>query len=132
MASVRQHGQTHFGPSATNLLFTICLYPECVGRRVKEMREQLGYKESSPLELIEQILVCWVNLYVLEINSATKLCESHSTEAGLYWDRRLTGAQRRFRRASETLARIRKLSRNTPALQFNIAASGGQQVNLAK
>ena len=107
---------------------------ECVSRRVKEMREQLGCEESSPLEqiLIEQILVCWVNLYVLEINSATKLCESHSTEAGLYWDRRLTGAQRRFRRASESLARIRKLSRNTPALQFNIATSGGQQVNLTK
>jgi hypothetical protein len=98
------------------------------------MREQLGYEESPPLEriLIEQILVCWVNLYVLEINSATKLCESHSTETGLYWDRRLTGAQRRFRRASESLARIRKLSRNTPALQFNIATSGGQQVNLTK
>ena len=32
----------------------------------------------------------------------------------------------------ETLARVRKLSRNTPALQFNIASSGGQQVNVAK
>jgi hypothetical protein len=107
---------------------------ECVSRRLKELREQLGYEESSPLEriLVEQILVCWVNLYVLEINSATKLCESHSPETGLYWDRRLTGAQRRFRRASESLARVRKLSRNTPALQFNIATSGGQQVNVAK
>jgi hypothetical protein len=107
---------------------------ECVSRRVKEMREQLGYTQSPALEriLIEQVLVCWVNLYVLEINSATKLCESHSTETGLYWDKRLTGAQRRLRRASESLARIRKLSRNTPALQFNIAGSGGQQVNVAK
>lgn len=53
---------------------------ECVSRRLREMREQLGYEESPPLEriLIEQILVCWINLYVLEINSATKLCESHS------------------------------------------------------
>lgn len=81
--------------------------------------------------MIEQILICWVNLYVLEINSATKLCESHSTQTGLYWDRRLTGAQSRFKGASESLARIRKLSRNTPALQFNIAAVGGQQVNVA-
>jgi len=107
---------------------------ECVSRRVEELREQLGYQESPTLEriLIEQILVCWVNLYVLEINSATKLCESHSKETGLYWDRRLTGAQRRFRRASECLARIRKLSRNVPTLQFNIAALGGQQLNVAK
>ena len=95
---------------------------ECVTRRVEEMRDQLSYLESSPLEmvLIEQILVCWVNLYVLEINSATKLCEAHSTATGLYWDRRLNGAQRRFRRACETLARVRRLSRNTPALQFNL------------
>jgi site-specific DNA recombinase len=42
----------------------------------------------------------------LEINFATKVCESHSTETGLYWDKRLTGAQRRFRRASESLARV--------------------------
>jgi hypothetical protein len=98
------------------------------------MREQLGYAESPPLEriLIEQVLVCWLNLYVLEMNSATKLCESHSTETGLYWDRRLTGAQQRFSRASDSLARIRKLSRNTPALQLNIAANGGQQVNVAR
>jgi hypothetical protein len=106
---------------------------ECVQRRVEKMREEFGYGQASPLEclLIEQILVCYVNLYVLEINSAGKLCESHSRETGLYWDRRLTGAQRRFRRVCESLARVRKLSRNTP-LQFNIAASGGQQVNLAK
>jgi hypothetical protein len=107
---------------------------ECVLRRVEEMRTNLNYAEASPLErlLVEQILVCYVNLYVLEMDSAGKLCESHSREVGLYWDRRLTGAQRRFRRGCETLARIRKLSRNTPALQFNIAAAGGQQVNLAK
>jgi len=46
----------------------------------------------------------------------------------MYWEKRLTAAQRRFTRACETLARVRKLSRNTPALQFNIATSGGQQV----
>lgn len=107
---------------------------ECVQRRVEKMREEFGYGQASPLErlLIEQVLVCYVNLYVLEINSAGKLCESHSRETGLYWDRRLTGAQRRFRRACESLARIRKLLRNTPALQFNIATSGGQQMNLMK
>ena len=45
---------------------------------------------------------------------------------------RLSAAQRRFNRACETLARVRKLSRNTAALQSNIATSEGQQVNLAK
>jgi len=36
---------------------------------------------------------------------------------------------RRYLRAIETLARVRKLARNTPALQVNIATDGGQQVN---
>jgi hypothetical protein len=40
-------------------------------------------------------------------------------------------AQARYLRACETLARIRKLARSTPALQVNIAADGGRQVNLA-
>ncbi len=134
LAHNRQHGEAYFGHLLHTYYSQSAYLRECVSRRLREMREQLGYEESPPLERIriEQILVCWVNLYVLEINSATKLCESHSTETGLYWDRRLTGAQRRFRRASESLARIRKLSRNTPALQFNIATSGGQQVNLTK
>jgi hypothetical protein len=100
-------------------------------RRAEELRAQLGYDNAPPLErlLIEQILVCHLNLYVLEINSAGKLCASHTTEAGLYWDRRLTGAQRRFTRACESLAKIQKLK--LPAVQINVAAEGGQQVNVA-
>ena len=50
---------------------------------------------------------------------------------GLYWEKRLNAAQRRFTHACMTLSRVRKLSRNTPALQFNIAAAGGQQVNVS-
>jgi hypothetical protein len=33
--------------------------------------------------------------------------------------------------ACETLTQVRKWSRTTPALQLNIAANGGQQVNLS-
>lgn len=50
----------------------------------------------------------------------------------IYMEKRLKMAQKRFTRSSETLMRVRKLSRNTPALVFNIATSGGQQVNLTK
>ena len=47
-----------------------------------------------------------------------------------YWEKRLSAAQKRFTRACETLTRVRKLSRKTPALQFNVATQGGQQVNV--
>ena len=60
------------------------------------------------------------------------MAQSVTLTLGMYWEKRLSAAQRRFTRACETLARVRKLSRNTPALQFNIATSGGQQVNLSK
>jgi len=49
------------------------------------------------------------------------------SDLGMYWEKRLSAAQRRFTRAGETLARVRKLSRNVPALQFNIAANGGRK-----
>jgi len=38
-------------------------------------------------------------------------------------------AQRRFLRAVAPLVRVRKVTRQTLALQVNIAAQGGQQVN---
>jgi hypothetical protein len=100
---------------------------------VEKLKEDLGYAGAPPLEkmLINQVALCWLRLNMLERTHWIKTYENHSTETGLYWDRRLLTAQRRFTRACESLARIRKLSRNTPALQVNIATEGGQQVNVA-
>jgi hypothetical protein len=47
-----------------------------------------------------------------------------------YWDGLLSSTQARFLRAIETLARVRRLARNTPALQINIANEGGKLVNV--
>lgn len=46
-----------------------------------------------------------------------------------FFENMLTSAQARLLRAIETLARIRRLARTTPALQINIAHDGGKQVN---
>jgi hypothetical protein len=107
---------------------------ECWRQRLRAMRSDLGYADSSSLErlLIQQVTLCWLNLNLTEYRHTNVMKQSISFSCGIYWDKRLTAAQRRFTRACETLARVRKLSRNTPALQFNIAAAGGQQVNLAK
>ena len=64
--------------------------------------------------------------------SVRLMAQSITLTLGMYWENCLSAAQRRFTQACETLARVRKLSRNTPALQFNIATSGGQQVNVTK
>jgi hypothetical protein len=52
---------------------------------------------------------------------------SLSLEQGTYWEKRLSSVQRRYLRACETLARVRKLAQAAP-LQVNI---GAQQVNVA-
>lgn len=64
-------------------------------------------------------------------SKASTMAQSITLTLGMYWEKPLTAAQRRFTRACETLTRVRKLSRNTPALQINLATSGGQQVNVS-
>jgi hypothetical protein len=97
------------------------------------MKDELGYQLASPLErlLVEQVVLCWLHLHAVELEYTHLIgASSLSPDAG-HWERRLSSAQARYLRACETLARIRKLARSTPALQVNIAADGGQQVNVA-
>jgi hypothetical protein len=96
------------------------------------MKDELGYPSASPLErlLMEQVVLCWLHLHIVELECTTVMNEPIPAASADHWERRLSAAQRRYLRACETLARIRKLARTTPALQVNIATHGGQQVNL--
>jgi hypothetical protein len=75
--------------------------------------------------IIRQITGCWLRLSYVEytlsngtVNSAFNMAQ------GAYWEKRASTAQRRYLRAIETLARVRRL--RLPAMQINI---GEQQVN---
>ena len=107
---------------------------ECWKHRLQVLKRDLGYDEAPLLEklLIQQAALCWLKLNLVELSYSGTMAQSITLTLGMYWEKRLSAAQKRFTRACETLARVRKLSRNTPALQFNIATSGGQQVNVAK
>jgi hypothetical protein len=78
--------------------------------------------------LIEQIALCWLRLSIVEVRHA-----DHTTSGSIgisqadYWDRALSAAQRRYLRAIESLARVRRLL-HPNAVQVNI---GAQQVNVA-
>jgi len=104
---------------------------ECWRQRLKVMRANLGHAESSPLErlLIQQVTLCWLNLNLTEYRHTNVMKQSISLAQGIYWDKRLSMAQRRFTRACESLARVRRLLHRNP-VQVNIAAHGGQQVNV--
>jgi hypothetical protein len=106
---------------------------ECWKHRLQVLKKELGSEEAPMLEqlLIQHAALCWIKLNLVELSYSNTMKQSITLTLGMYWEKRLTAAQKRFTRACETLARVRKLSRNTPALQINVAAKGGQQVNLA-
>jgi len=49
---------------------------------------------------------------------------------GAYRDKLLTTTQTQYLRAVETLAKVRRMTQNTPSLQINIAQDGGKQINV--
>lgn len=97
------------------------------------LKKDLGFDAAPPLErlLIDHILTVRIRLIDTE-NRYNNIVVGNSVtlQQGEYWDTLLSSCQARFLRAIETLARIRRLARNTPALQINIANEGGKQVNV--
>lgn len=89
---------------------TSALSQELLRRQIEEKREELNYNSASLMErmLIDQIILCHVRLNNIEMLHAAKTYERHSSEHGLYWDKRLNSAQKRFTQACESLAKVRK------------------------
>ena len=88
----------------------------------------LGRAKSPPLEqgLIDHVALCWLRLQVVEQQYSGIHASSMTLAQGDYWERRLSAAQRRYLRACESLARVRRL--RLPAMQINI---GKEQTNIA-
>lgn len=105
-----------------------------VEKNVAVLMEGLGYMKSSVLEklLIDNVVITWLNLQWVEYQLLGFMGQGEVRMSVVaYWEKRLSLAQSRHLRACETLARVRKLLSARPALQVNIAAEGGQQVNVA-
>jgi len=100
-------------------------------QRAAAMRGGLGYEGATQLEqlLIDHAVLCWLRLQDAGCGYSTAMERSQPISSADYWDRHLSAAQRRYLRACETLARVRRLLH--PTLQVNIAAQGGQQVNVS-
>ncbi|MBC8493036.1 MAG: hypothetical protein H8D43_04545 [Chloroflexi bacterium] len=110
------------------------LVQEFVKAGAKYTCRSLGYDDAPEIErlLIEQVVLCWLRLNLLEATyTAVRDQQTMTIDQENFLEKRLDYAQRRYLRACETLARVRKIARRTPALQVNIAADGGQQVNVA-
>lgn len=97
------------------------------------LKKDLGFDAAPPLErlLIDHILTVRLRLIHAEnCYNNSVMNQSVTIKNAEYWDDLLSSTQARFLRAIETLARVRRLARNTPALQINIANEGGKQVNV--
>ena len=113
-----------------------CLSPHkaaqmAIRKRATAVRNGLGFEGAAQLEqlLIDHAILCWLRLQDVESTYSLAMQRSLSLSQADYWDRHLAATQRRYLRACETLARVRRLL--NPTLQVNIAAQGGQQVNVA-
>ncbi len=106
---------------------------ECWKHRLQGLKKDLGNEGAPLLEqlLIQHAALCWLKLNLVELSYSKVMKQSITLTLGIYWERRLTAAQKRFTRACETLTRIRRWSRTTPAVHVNIAANGGRQVNVS-
>ena len=109
------------------------LAAEDTRRQLERLRRELaGPQGATPLErlLIERIALCWLQVHHHETIYAQSLHSvSGSTETRL--QDRIDRAHRRYESALRSLAQVRRLQ--IPAsLQVNIAAQGGQQVNVAQ
>jgi hypothetical protein len=105
---------------------------ECVKHQIRQLRGALGYETASALErlLIDVILAAWQDYHLFAMVYAQRTSESFTLSNMEQWERVLASKEARYLRAIEELARVRRLLK-LPALQVNIAAAGGQQVNVA-
>lgn len=106
---------------------------ECLLVGWQEKLNEFGYQQAPLLEKlqIELIVLCWMRLYLMEYHYTSAISDENTLRQDMFWQKRLSAAHHRFRSACESLERVRRLSRNSPMVQVNIANEGGQQVNLA-
>jgi hypothetical protein len=98
--------------------------------RLRELRAELEGRNASILVrlLVTRVIVCWVNLASIEATAEHDL--SAASERRIeWWQRRIERAQRMYVGAIKALAQVRRLQ--LPVVQVNVAAAGGQQINMA-
>lgn len=97
------------------------------------VREELGWGTATKLEqlLIDEIVLAHLSLSLVRIEYTGAVHEPIACDPGIrnHWDRHLSAAQRRYIRAIESLARVRKLDLPS-AVQINVATDGAQQANM--
>jgi hypothetical protein len=93
------------------------------------MKIEFGYTQASVIErmLFDTVLISWVRVQYLEGDYNRMFKEGMWDNQARFYTQLLNAAHQRFMRAVDTLGRLKKFHIN---FQVNIAADGGQQVNI--
>jgi hypothetical protein len=93
---------------------------------VAALRRSLGYDTADALErtLIEAVTLSYLRLQFAELHYNAAFEGSVSLTLGIYHEKRLGMAQRRYLRACGELARVRRLLRRDPLVQINVGEAG--------
>jgi hypothetical protein len=106
------------------------LMREAQKRYLAQLQTEIEGPNPSSLErlLAQEVVLCRQHLA-----SAQALCAAlheYSFAQGEFHERQIERAQRRYLAAIKTLAQIRRLE--LPAVQVNVAAEGGKQINVTR
>lgn len=90
---------------------------EAAERHIRKMKLEMGYNNSSFVEklLIEEIILRWLRLQVVEWMHHNSTTGSHDMDEGIYCEKRLHLTQKRYLTAIESLAKVRKMIAHTQA-----------------
>lgn len=104
---------------------------EMLSAGLKAMEDELGREGAPMMEklLIDQIIVCWLNMYTVQQYYENNMAGSLSLAQADYWERRLTSVQRRYLKAIETLAKVRKMARPNAIIPMQVNIGTGGQLN---
>ncbi len=93
-----------------------------VKKQAEQMAKELGAGQASPLErlLIDQVVIAWLRWQSVEWNYQSNFAQSITLTKGIYLEKRLTAAHRRYLQSIESLAKGRRLLARAP-VQINIA-----------
>ena len=71
---------------------------ECWKQRLQGLKKDLGYADAPMLEqlLIQQAALCWLKLNLVELSYSSTMAQSITLTLGIFWEKWLTAAQRRF------------------------------------
>jgi hypothetical protein len=108
---------------------------ENVTKKLENMRDELGWENAPEIEklLIRQVCLTWLRLYYAERMHYQRTNQTHSFDLGIYWEKRLTLAQKRHLKAIESLAKVRKMTAQTAKLEAAASkARSAQTMNSIK